>query len=217
VKKLKKLLYNFFHQKVSSVQTNIDAQIPKFDLSEAHISNLKVLPNRRVLLENLPKNGIVAELGVNKGDFSEEILEISKPQKFHLVDAWGSERYHLGLRKVIESKFQGQIALGKLIINQGLSTDMAAKFQDSYFDWIYIDTDHSYEVTKAELQSYKAKMNVGGIIAGHDYTQGNWGKLRRYGVMEAVHEFCVIENWELIYLTIEMSDNPSFAIRKIKS
>jgi SAM-dependent methyltransferase len=204
------------HQKVSSVQTNIDARIPRFDLKEVHISHLKVLPNRGVLLEKMPKNGIVAELGVNKGEFSEKILEITQPKKFHLVDIWGSERYHLGLRKGIESKFQDLIASDKLVINQGLSTDMVFEFPDSYFDWIYIDTDHSYEVTKAELQSYKNKIKPGGIIAGHDYALGNWGKILRYGVMEAVHEFCVTENWEIIYLTIEMSDNPSFAIRKIQ-
>lgn len=216
MKSIKKSIYRFFHHIVSGVQTNIDAQIPKFDLKEAHMSDLKVLPNRMALLEKMPKNGIVAELGVNKGDFSEEIWEITKPQKLHLVDAWGSERYHLGLRKVIESKFQDQITSDKVVINQGLSTDMSLGFSDNYFDWIYIDTDHSYEVTKAELQAYKAKMKPGGIIAGHDYSQGNWKKLRRYGVIEAVHEFCVQEDWELIFLTIEMSDNPSFAIRKIK-
>jgi len=213
---IKKYIYKFFHQKVSDVQSKIDAQIPKFDLKEKHISKLKILPNRLVLLENLPKNGFVAELGVNKGDFSKEILRISTPQKFHLVDAWGSERYHLGLRKGIELMFNDEIASGKLIINQGLSTDMARKFPDGYFDWIYIDTDHSYEVTKLELQAYKNKIKPGGTIVGHDYSQGNWGKILRYGVMEAVHEFCVKENWELVYLTIEMSNNPSFAIRKIE-
>lgn len=158
----------------------------------------------------------MAELGVNRGDFSKEIMCICTPEKFHLVDAWGSERYHLGLRKDIELMFKDQIALDKLIINQGLSTDMASKFPDKYFDWIYIDTDHSYEVTKAELQAYNNKIKPGGIIAGHDYSQGNWGKILRYGVMEAVHEFCVKENWEFVYLTIEMSNNPSFAIRKIE-
>jgi hypothetical protein len=200
---------------VSSVQTNIDARIPKFDLQEVHISNMKALSNRKALLEKMPKNGVVAELGVNKGEFSEEIWTITKPQKLHLVDIWASERYHMGLRKLIEKKFKDQIDSEKIIINQGLSIDMSFRFQDNYFDWIYIDTDHSYGVTKAELQAYKNKIKPGGIIAGHDYVQGNWGKLLRYGVMEAVHEFCVNENWEIIYLTMEMSDNPSFAIRKI--
>lgn len=212
---IKNLLYSFFHKKVSRVQTNIDALIPKLDLEEKHISNLKVLTNRTVLLGTLPKNGIVAELGVNKGEFSQEILSISNPQVLHLVDVWGSERYHDGLRSHVQSMFQNQIYVGKIKIHQGYSTDLASIFDNGYFDWIYIDTDHSYQVTKDELYAYKDKIKPRGFIAGHDYSQGNWGKILRYGVMEAVHEFCIREDWELIYLTTDMSNNPSFAIRKI--
>jgi len=213
---LKNQLYKFIHQKVSNVQTKIDALLPKLDLQEKHIANLKVLTNRKALLEKLPKDGLVAELGVNKGEFSQEILRVSKPQIFYLVDAWDSERYDGGLRNRVESMFVNQITAGKVMIHQGYSTDLASSFEDRYFDWIYIDTDHSYQVTKAELHAYKNKIKPDGIIAGHDYSQGNWGKILRYGVMEAIHEFCIQEGWELIYLTIEMSDNTSFAIRRIQ-
>ena len=58
-------------------------------------------------------------------------------------------------------------------------------------------------------------MKKGGIIAGHDYVHGNWISAFRYGVVEAVHEFCVQFGWEIIYLTIEPTENQSFAIRKI--
>jgi hypothetical protein len=215
LKKLKTGIYKLIHQQVSILQTNIDMQIPKFDLQERHVSNVKLLPNRSILLDHLIKSGKVAELGVNKGDFSREILQICSPEELHLVDAWGSDRYHGGLRTLVETSFAEDIARGCVHIHQGYSTEMALKFPDSFFDWIYIDTDHSYSVTKAELQAYKSKIKPGGIIAGHDYTQGNWGKILRYGVMEAVHEFCVQEDWELIFLTTEMSNSPSFAIKKL--
>lgn len=215
MKALKKRLYQFIHAKLAKVQRNIDEQIPKYDLQQKHISNLKVIQNRNKLLEFLPKNGIVAELGVNKGEFSREIFEICDPEKLHLIDIWESERYHDGLRLGIESDFKKEIEKGRIIINRGYSTDLASIFPDHYFDWIYIDTDHSYLITKQELQAYKNKIKHGGIIAGHDYIQGNWGKILRYGVMEAVHEFCVEEDWELLFLTTEMSNSASFAIRKI--
>lgn len=213
----KSLVYKFIHKKVSSVQTKLDSKIPKIDLDEKHITSLKFFTNRVAMLENLPKNGVVAELGVNRGEFSLEIMQVNQPKELHLVDAWGSERYHGGLRKLVEAKFENDIAVGRVQIHQGYSTDMASNFPDEFFDWVYIDTDHSYAVTKAELQAYKHKIKHGGIIAGHDYIQGNWGKILRYGVMEAVHEFCVQEDWELVCLTTEMSNSPSFAIRKITS
>jgi len=55
----------------------------------------------------------------------------------------------------------------------------------------------------------------GGIIAGHDYTIGNWVDGYRYGVIEAVNEFCVNDDWEMIFLTAETDQYRSFAIRKI--
>jgi hypothetical protein len=37
----------------------------------------------------------------------------------------------------------------------------------------------------------------------------------RYGVIEAVHEFCIAHNWELLYLTVDYPEVPSFAIRRV--
>ncbi|MBT0813036.1 class I SAM-dependent methyltransferase [Litoribacter ruber] len=217
LKILKRKLYKYFHKRFVDVQNNIEKQIPKYDLERKHILRLETLSNRSELLERLTKNGVVAEIGVNKGSFSKEILEKSNPQELFLIDAWDSGRYHGGLRKVVETTFEKDIAVGRVQIHQGYSTEMASKFSDGFFDWIYIDTDHSYSVTRDELQAYKHKIKPGGIIAGHDYIQGNWGRILRYGVMEAVHEFCVQEDWELVFLTTEMSNSPSFAIRKITS
>ncbi len=86
---------------------------------------------------------------------------------------------------------------------------------DSYFDWVYLDTDHSYSVTKQELDILKFKVKPGGIIAGHDYISYDFIGHTRYGVIEAVNEFCVNEQWEIIYLTAETNQYRSFAIRKI--
>jgi hypothetical protein len=69
--------------------------------------------------------------------------------------------------------------------------------------------------TIAELNLYSKKIKQGGIIAGHDYIIGNWTDMIRYGVIEAVYEFCVNNEWEIIYITMELNENPSFAIRKI--
>lgn len=44
--------------------------------------------------------------------------------------------------------------------------------------------------------------------------QGNWDSQCRYGVIEAVHEFCVSENYQIQYLTMDISESLSFAIKK---
>ena len=159
---------------------------------------------------------MVAELGVNRGKFSEVIIEVTKPRVLHLVDIWEKDRYHEGLYSEVSEKFRDRIESGNVQIHRGLSTEASTEFLDEYFDMIYIDTDHSYNTTRDELLAYAPKIREGGIIAGHDYSMGNWIKSYRYGVIEAVHEFCLKFNWELCYLTADPLENQSFAIRKIQ-
>jgi len=191
--------------------------IPKIDLEQKHINNLKVLLDRNAFLNAMPKNGICAEIGVNKGEFSDMILSQTTPQKLHLIDAWGDPaRYHDGLKDFVRDKFKIEIAEKKVEINIGFSTTILKKFPDHYFDWVYLDTVHIYSVTAEELTILKDKVKPGGIIAGHDYTIGNWVGACRYGVVEAVHELCVKDGWELIYITTETHQCRNFAIRKLK-
>jgi len=42
-------------------------------------------------------------------------------------------------------------------------------FPNAYFDFVYIDGDHSYKGAKSDLTNYYAKVKKGGVIAGHDY------------------------------------------------
>ncbi|NVK53925.1 MAG: class I SAM-dependent methyltransferase [Flavobacteriaceae bacterium] len=175
------------------------------------------MATREQLLSLLPKNGVVAELGVDHGDFSQKILEICQPFKLHLVDVWKSERYPEKLFHEVGKKFQSEIKNGIVEINRGLSTVVVNQFPDKYFDWIYIDTAHTYSVTKAELETYLPKMKQGGIIAGHDFIVGEIDVPWKYGVIEAVYEFCTSHDWEIIYLTMERGISPSFAIRELVS
>lgn len=197
------------------VNTKISQGIPKYEISAEHINNTKLITTREKLLEILPKNGVVAELGVDEGGFSNLILSINKPKKLHLIDFWGSRRYSQNKRRKVEDRFRKEIENKTVEINLGLSTEVVTSFKDDYFDWIYIDTSHSYEVTIKELALYSKKVKEGGVIAGHDYILGNWNGLVRYGVIEAVYEFCTKNNWEIIYLTAELNNNPSFAIRQM--
>jgi len=192
-----------------------DKTIPKYTLNEKHYKNLKPILNRDRLLEVLRKYGVVAEIGVYRGEFSKKILYISKPRKLHLIDSWGSKRYHGGLYERIKAKFKVEIAKGTVEINRGLSTEICDNFKDNYFDWIYIDSAHSYDVTKLELNKYSKKVKQDGVIAGHDFVIGNWNDRIRYGVIDAVYEFCVKHNWELIYLTVDYTEPISYAIRRI--
>ena len=188
---------------------------PRLNFEEKHLGHLVSLTDRVHLLRALPKDGIVAELGVNEGDFSEKILINCDPQKLVLIDVWASRRYHGGLFEKVKNRFKKELDSKQIEIIRELSFKAVELVPDQYFDWVYLDTDHTYHVTKQELELLRPKIKPGGIIAGHDYIIGNWNDGVRYGVIEAVREFCIKYNWEMIFLTHELDDHPSFAIREI--
>jgi hypothetical protein len=206
--------YRWLNGLLSKARVRQSSVIPVIQLQDRHLATLRVVPDRLAFLQQFPQGGTVAEMGVASGDFTAMILEVCKPDVLHLVDFWGSERYASG-RARVEERFNEQIGSGQVVIDLGLSTDVLPRFPAGQFNWLYIDTDHGYAVTAAELELARTKVKKGGIIAGHDYVTGNWDGGVRYGVVEAVHEFCVRHDWEIFLLTHETDRHLSFAIREI--
>ncbi len=188
---------------------------PKAELQAEHIKDLTMLTDKPALLDVLPKNSTAAEIGVFRGDYSEKILSRAQPQKLHLIDVWDEQTYE-GHWSRVKTRFEDKINQGQVEMNRGYSTEELQKFDDKYFDWVYIDTNHSYETTAKELELCRHKVKSGGIIAGHDYVKGSWAPRVRYGVVEAVNEFCVKHNWGMVYLTIESHGNHSYALKELQ-
>ncbi len=188
---------------------------PYYQLQKKHLNNVVVLPTRIDLLEQLPKNAIIAEVGVAKGRFSEKILNITRPKTLHLIDSWQSKLFGNKARTLVQDRFKKQIELGIVKVRHGCSTDVLFSFPDKYFDWVYLDTDHTYTTTHKELELCRQKVKPGGIIAGHDYTPRHYRNGNVFGVAEAVNEFCFKHSWKFVLLTHETHRHLSFALKKI--
>ena len=65
---------------------------------------------------------------------------------------------------------------------RGKSKSAVELFDDEFFDFIYIDADHTYDSVCQDIQLYLPKLKKGGFIAGHDYDPQGWPQ-----VVEAVH------------------------------
>lgn len=190
------------------------ASYPKTILEEEHLSGASILPDRQALLNRMIKNAVVAEIGVAYGDFTNDILTLAEPKKLHLIDMWEGERYGPGGKNVAD-KFSAEIEAGTIVINQGRSVDVLKTMPDAYFDWVYIDTDHSYHLTYRELRYCSNKVKPDGRILGHDFTTGNVITPVPYGVIEACHEFCKNFGWRYEYLTLESHGHFSFCLKRI--
>jgi hypothetical protein len=184
-------------------------------LSEEHVEDAEVVPSRAEMLEAFPQGGRVAELGTDGGKFSEKILSITDPDELYLIDVWGSTEYSDRSVEDVKARFAGQIADGTVVILPERPDAALERFEDGFFDWVYIDTTHTYEQTLNELQIAREKVKSDGVIAGHEYCLGDISEGRWYGVIAAVHEFCAEYEMKLRYLSVETYGYFSFAIERI--
>jgi predicted O-methyltransferase YrrM len=157
----------------------------------------------------MPKNGVCAEVGIFMGKYSEIILRVTQPTRLHLIDIDPTCINHAtGL-------FGPQLSSGQVCLHLGDSATILSGMPDAYFDWVYIDGDHSYEGVKRDLEATVTKIKEGGLIAMNDYTFFGPSDFSKYGVMEAANEFCITHNFEFIYLALQGRGYHDVVLRQI--
>src|SRR5262249_41566620 len=129
--------------------------------------------------------------------------------------AWNSKRFGDDKLNKVQRRFSAEIECGQVVINRGLSWEELEKFPDEYFDWVYLDSSHSYEIATRELEISRLKVKPYGLIGGHAYTTGNINRHLKYGVIQAVNEFCLRYDWEMIYLTHDPSRYLTYVMRRL--
>jgi hypothetical protein len=159
-------------------------------------------PRRWRYLEQLPKGGVGAEIGVYRGDFSIDLLRVTRARKLHLIDAWWTlaETYDQPWFETNDTREAYEIARARLegwpvVFHVGDDCEILRTFPYAYFDWVYLDTLHTYEHTVQALEILRLKMRPTGIIAGHDWFEDP--SHAQYGVVPAVREFCDRYQWRL--------------------
>lgn len=138
--------------------------------------------NREEILKTINQinNGVCLEVGVLKGSYSKKILE-QNPKTLYIVDAWMPlENYEDETNNknypnaFIEAKMISDVYSDKCVMIKAKSNQAVEIFKDSFFDFIYIDANHSYEEVKRDIISWFPKVKNGGILGGHDYLKLNW-------------------------------------------
>ena len=153
------------------------------------VRDCRLLADRYAILDQLPKGGVVAEIGVDKGDFSRRILEQTTPAHLHLFDI---EMERLNPANVADALGQGRVSL-----HAGDSAALMAAMPDAHFDWIYVDGDHRYEGVVRDIAASLPKLKPGGLFVFNDYTVWSPATMMHCGVMRAVNEFCLEHGWGL--------------------
>lgn len=151
------------------------------------------------LLEGI-KEKVAVELGVWRGDFSQEIF-LQQPIKLYLIDPWiqqSKEVYNdiLNLDNTTNEKNYNFVVDR---FKDAPNVEILRQFGHqvvrniNIIDYIYIDANHSYESALMDLSMWYPLISKGGVITGHDYS---WVSVRK-----ALDTFCKITN--LKYYPVE--------------
>ncbi|MBI3512265.1 MAG: class I SAM-dependent methyltransferase [Bacteroidetes bacterium] len=196
------------------------------ELKSGLVKNCRVLPSRNAILPLLPKGGMIAEVGVGWGGFSEELIKILQPEKFFAIDLFNSKSENSPFLKHIPAgtaqldyynkKFALQISEGKLEVRKGYSWDILKEFPDHFFDYIYLDADHSYDAVKKDLERILSKIKPSGLIQLNDYTVYDPVNMQPYGVKKAANEFMNDNNYEMIWYGLDRLGFDDIVIRKVE-
>jgi hypothetical protein len=144
----------------------------------------------------------ICEVGVRAGDHLRELLAPCVKEAV-AVDIWEET----GKRSENDECFSQEeldeqcVAVGKIdrriIIDRTPSILASQHYEDGWFDFVYIDADHTESAIAADLRVWWPKVRRGGVLAGHDFYDITAickdGSLLVFGIVGAVKQF-VSEN-----------------------
>lgn len=141
-----------------------------------------------------------AEIGVHTGIYSQIILDTWQGEKLWLIDPWRHQA--AGYDDIInypDQKFDELLIetvrrlapyRGRWNLLREFSQDATTYFPDAFFDFVYVDGNHSNEACLLDCELWWPKIRQGGLLAGHDYISGI-RKGASFGVKDAVDQFAL--------------------------
>jgi hypothetical protein len=133
--------------------------------------------SQEYIVERIKGPMVAAEVGVFKGGNALRILSMNVKELI-LVDPYSAFTYIRRdyiqkeldeAMKIMLERITPYIKNGTVNFLRKPSVEAAKLFPDNYFDFVYIDGDHSYEAAKADIIAWYPKVKNGGILSGHDY------------------------------------------------
>ena len=145
-----------------------------------------------------------AEIGVERGLYSEVLCKQNPGLQLACVDAWKpyrGYRDHVGgdkLQRFYEETLDRLAPYPRARTLRKWSVEAAADFQNGELDFVYIDANHRLEAVIADLAAWAPKVRAGGIVAGHDYIRCKLPSLMH--VPQAIHAW--IDAYEIAPLFV---------------
>lgn len=120
-----------------------------------------------------------AEIGVDRGAFSEILCKVNPKLQLTSIDSWSTRSFEdpLNSSKKMQTQFDEhyQSAVRRLSnyncnIVRKESLEAVKDIPDNSLDFVYIDANHNFAQIAQDLYEWQKKVKPGGIISGHDYS-----------------------------------------------
>src|SRR5690606_30258386 len=112
------------------------------------------------------------EVGVFRGNLSQNLLLNNQDLFLHMVDSWttgnqeyiDSGDYHASLTQAEQDQYHQdaitntEFAADRRKIWRMDSVEAAKQFDDKSLDFVFIDADHSYEGCKRDIEAWRPKL-----------------------------------------------------------
>lgn len=164
--------------------------------------------NRLTLADCWNKLGykLGAEIGVNKADYSLELLNRIPDCHLICVDIWEEYKYNIRTKndqdknyQIACNRLQPFIDNGRVTILKMSSMQAVEQYYDNSLDFVFIDGDHTFDYCCMDIIRWSQKVRSGGMIGVHDYLA-----MRKGGVMKAVEAYTHCHNISPWFVTREI-------------
>lgn len=152
---------------------------------------------------------IIAEIGVRTGRNFWRLID-HRPSFAVAVDCWLDDGIpgrndQMANQNELDAQYQAFADMVKdkpyVKICRGYSFDVVKQFPDDFFDFIYIDADHTYEGVSRDILDWWPKIKSGGFLVGDDFRTITYNRARvKFGVIQAVSEHVIKHNLPLILM-----------------
>jgi FkbM family methyltransferase len=191
------------------VEVKSEAPDPVYALPPHLVEKARVFSTRFDMLRSLPEGLTFCEVGGGLGEVAEVILQACKPHKIVMIDTF-TLHLHASGQEWLESelsgqtqlgylqrKFQAEIELGQVELQEGGSNELLSRLEDGSVDVFYLNYPHEYKSCYSQYLRLAPKLRPGGRIVRHDYTMVDFVTGARYGIVPATNRFMVERGWEM--------------------
>lgn len=158
-----------------------------------HLENCRVLTRREMVLQDIPKGSLIAEVGTQQGHFAKKIYDDCAPKELHLFDFDFAPFHDMAHFAPLPDN---------VFLHEGDSSTGLSAFQNEYFDVIYIDGDHSYAGARRDAEVAARKLKRNGMLWFNDFTIWSPAEMQDYGVPYVISELCHSGQWEITTMTL---------------